>query len=106
MEKDWATGKCEGVAHVDGLDGQSAAQIAKILGEPERKEKFRIGERPDEFHVSLQNHYPLTKAANAAVEVQEWTWTKGKCRLTAWLHMKRGDWVGLENIRYPTDAEF
>jgi hypothetical protein len=106
MAKDWASEGCEGVTKVSGLDGQSAERIAKLLGEPERKETFRLGERPDEFHVMLQNHYPLTKTANAMVEIQEWTWSKGDCRLTLWLHKKGTDWVGLENVRYPADAEF
>lgn len=106
MAKDWASGKCEGITRVEGLDGQADSQIAKLLGEPERKETFRLGDRPDEFHITLQNHYPLKNAANRDVQMQEWTWTKGACRLTVWLHKKNADWVGLENIRYSTDAEF
>ena len=106
MAKDWASGKCEGITRVDGLDGQTDSQIAKLLGEPERKETFRLSDRPDEFHITLQNHYPLSRAANRDVQMQEWTWTKGQCRLTVWLHKKNAVWVGLENIRYSTDAEF
>jgi hypothetical protein len=94
------------VSRVAGLDGRTGAQVAEMLGAPERKETFRLGDRPDEFHITLQNHYPLTNAANRGVEIQEWTWTEGKCRLTLWLHRKGGDWVALENIRYATDAEF
>jgi hypothetical protein len=106
MAKDWASGKCDGVSRVDGLDGQTDAQIAQTLGEPQRKETFRLGDRPDEFHITLQNHYPLRNAANRDVQIQEWTWTEGKCRLTLWLHQKGGGWVALENIRYATDADF
>ena len=103
---DWATGKCDGITRVEGLNGQTDARITEALGEPERKEIFRLGERPDEFHISLQNHYPLKNTLNLNVEVQEWTWTKGPCRLTVWLHRKNGNWTGFENIRYPTAAEF
>jgi hypothetical protein len=106
MAADWASGPCDGVTRVDGLVGRTDAQIVETLGEPERRETFRLGERPDEFHISLQNFYPLSEPANAKVQVQELTWTKGKCRLTVWLHNKGGNWVGLDSIRYSTEAEF
>ncbi|HET9902599.1 MAG TPA: hypothetical protein VFQ27_02720 [Xanthobacteraceae bacterium] len=106
MAKDWASGNCDGVSRVAGLDGRTAAQVAQMLGEPQNRETFRLGDRPDEFHITLQNHYPLHNPANRNVEIQEWTWAEGRCKLTVWLHRKGGEWVALENIRYAADAEF
>jgi hypothetical protein len=104
--RDWAAGDCTDVTRLSGLDGQSDTELDRMFGAPARKEAFRLGEKPDEFHVSLQNHYPLSVAANAKVQVQEWTWENGKCRLTVWLHKPAATWVVLENLRYPSDAEF
>ena len=104
--KDWAAGDCTDVTRLSGLDGQSDTELDRMFGAPARKETFRLGEKPDEFHVSLQNHYPLSVAGNAKVQVQEWTWENGKCRLTVWLHKPAANWVVLENLRYPSDAEF
>jgi hypothetical protein len=104
--KDWAASDCTDVTKLTGLDGQTDAALGEMLGAPSRKDTFLLGERQDEFHVALQNHYPLTVAANAAVQLQEWTWEKGACRLTVWLHKPAASWVALENLRYPADAEF
>lgn len=106
MAKDWASGKCDSTSRMAGLDGLSQAQLAALLGEPKRKETFRLGDRKGEFGITLQNHYPLSKAANAKVQLQEWTWETGKCKLTVWLHKPAADWASLENLRYPADAEF
>lgn len=104
--KDWADGECTGVTRLSGLEGQPEIKLSEMFGAPARKETFLLRERQDEFHVTLQNHYPLSVAANAAVQLQEWTWEKNGCRLTIWLHKPAGSWVTLENIRYPGDAEF
>jgi hypothetical protein len=104
--RDWAAGDCTDVTRLSGLDGQSDTELDRMFGAPARKVTFRLGEKPDEFHVSLQNHYPLSVAGNAKVQVQEWTWENGKCRLTVWLHKPAANWVVLENLRYPSDAEF
>jgi hypothetical protein len=104
--KDWANGDCTDVTRLTGIEGRSDAELSETFGAPARKETFRLGERQDEFHITLQNHYPLSVAANAKIELQEWTWEKGKCRLTVWLHKPAATWVAVENIRYPADAEF
>lgn len=104
--KDWAAGDCADVTRLTGLEGKSDAELGQMLGAPARKDTFRLGEKQDEFHITLQNHYPLSVAANAAIQVQEWTWEAGTCRLTVWLHKPAASWVALENIRYPAGAEF
>lgn len=103
--KDWAAGDCADVTRLSGLQG-SDSELARTLGEPTRKQTFRLGDKQDEFHITLQNHYPLSVPANASVEIQEWTWERANCRLTVWLHKPAAEWVALENIRYPAGAEF
>jgi len=99
----WAEA-CEAPMQVDQLHGLDGATLAARLGEPERKETFRVGERQDEFHVQIQNTYPLP--ASADVEIQEWTWAAGDCRLTVWLHAAGDAWTSFGSLRWPKGAEF
>jgi hypothetical protein len=101
----WA-GDCVGVTRLSGLDGQSDAALAERFGAPWRKETFRLGDRQDEFHVAIENHYPMRVAGNADVLLQEWTWEHGKCRLVVWLHRPDAAWVAFDNLRYPVGTEF
>jgi hypothetical protein len=103
---DWTAGHCAGSTQLSGLDGRADTELDRMFGAPSRKETFRLGDRQGEFHVSLQNHYPLTVTNNAEVLLQEWTWERGKCRLTIWLHKPGPAWITLENLRYPVGAEF
>jgi hypothetical protein len=102
----WANGPCTSIDRVGELIGLTTAEIETILGRPERKEEFLLGDRPDEFHIVLQNTYPLTKAQNAKVKIEEWTWTSGPCRLTVWFHHERETWKSFESSRYSSTAEF
>jgi hypothetical protein len=106
MAKDWASGKCVGTERLAGLDGKTAKELEVTLGEPTRKSSFRMSEKQDEFHITLQNHYPLKKRQNAKIEIQEWTWEVRDCRLTVWLHKPDADWLALENLRYNAETEF
>ncbi len=106
MTKNWASGKCTGTERLAGLDGRTEAQLRDTLGEPTRTSSFRLGDKQDEFHIALQNHYPLKKPENAKVELREWTWQSHDCRLTVWLHKAGADWVALENLRYNAETEF
>jgi hypothetical protein len=106
VKVEWAKGPCASTSQLPELKGLTAEEVTARLGEAERKESFLLGERQDEFHVVLQNTFPLSKRGNRKLPIQEWTWTKGTCRLTVWLHEEKGVWKSFENSRYPAAAEF
>jgi hypothetical protein len=68
--------------------------------------EFRIAERPDEFHVRLQNTYPLTTPGNGDVRIVEWGWKHERCNLTAWLHDTSAGRVVLEAAIWSDAVEF
>lgn len=70
------------------------------------QESLRLEERVAEFHIALQNTYPMTEPQNARVQIQELTWVNADCRLTLWFHLRDGAWQAFENLRWPRDAEF
>lgn len=105
MSKDWSA-DCHGVSKVAGLNGKSERLLLEELGEPDSREHFKLGERVDEFHIELQNHFPLTKPGNSAREVREWTWAAGGCRLTVWLAQGAEGWAAFENSRYSDKIRF
>ena len=82
------------------------ARAESRFGTPLSKESFRLEERVDEFHIALQNTYPMTEPKNASVQLQELTWANADCRLTIWFHLRDGTWRSFENLRWPRDAEF
>ena len=106
LARAWSDGSCEGQRHLAGLDDRKAEALRAELGDPARDETFHIADRRDAFHALLQEAYPQEVAANAAVEVREWTFTSGGCRLTVWLHRRDSGWRSFENIRYPAGAVF
>jgi len=97
---DWSGGSCDTVNRLPELLGLGVAELVKRLGPPEHKELFRLSERQDEFHIELQNTYPLTVPENANLELQEWSWSQGDCRLTVWLHRVEGAWRSFDNVRW------
>lgn len=102
----WAKKPCTRPEALPGLAGRSEGEVEKLLGAPDQKHAFLMGERTDEFHITLQNTYPLTKAANRQVAVREMTWKRGACKLTVWLHEADKTWRVFENSRYSATAEF
>ncbi len=103
---DWADSGCDELQELPDLAGLSTELVTQRLGQPEQRESFRIGERPDEFRIGLQNTYPLTEPENANVEVMEWTWENGDCKLTIWFHQVDQSWQSLNNLRWHRDMEF
>ena len=103
---DWADGGCDEVRELPDLAELTTEVVTRRLGEPMQQESFRMGERPDEFHIALQNTYPLNERDNADVEVMEWTWETGDCRLTVWFHQVEASWQSLSNLRWHRDTEF
>ncbi len=104
--KTWAKSPCTGIVHLPELDRLTPAELEAQLGAPRNKESFPRGERQDEFHVLLENFYPLKKAGNRDVPLQEWTWTEKDCQLTVWLHEVSGRWISFVNSRYSASADF
>ncbi|MCC6341312.1 MAG: hypothetical protein IT166_03880 [Bryobacterales bacterium] len=104
--KAWAKSPCTGIVHLPELDRLTPAELEEQLGAPRKKEPFLRGERQDEFHVVLENFYPLTKAGNRDVPLREWTWTEKDCQLTVWLHKVSGRWISFVNSRYSATADF
>lgn len=102
----WAKQACTRPEALAGLAGRSEAELEKLLGAADQKDAFLMGERTDEFHITLQNTYPLTKASNKQVAVHELTWKRGSCKLTVWLHQIEKEWRVFENSRYSATAEF
>jgi len=106
VKLDWAKGPCEGVDRIPALNGLTAEEVTARLGPSGTQQSFLMGERQDEFHIVLQNTYPLSKPANHKVAIREWTWTQGSCRLTVWFHKVKDVWKSFENSRYSSKAEF
>src|SRR5262249_29525094 len=75
-KKTWVKEPCTGIAHLAEFNNLSADDLEAQLGAPKKKESFRRGERQDEFHILLENTYPVKKAENKEVPLQEWTWTE------------------------------
>lgn len=105
-KKSWSAGSCTGIDHLKELDGLTGEKLEETLGTAGKKDSFLRGERQEEFHVLLENTYPLKKEGNAEVPLREWTWTEGKCKLTVWLHQVNGQWTAFENSRYSATAQF
>ena len=102
----WAKKPCTRPETLPDLSGRSEADVEKLLGTPDQKDAFLMEERTDEFHITLQNTYPLTKAANKQVAIREMTWKRDACKLTVWLHQAETGWRVFENSRYSATAEF
>lgn len=105
-KKTWTTSPCTGIVHLPEFDGLASAELEAQLGVPRKKESFLRSERQDEFHVLLENVYPMKKAENREVPLQEWTWTEKDCQLTVWLHKVNGSWTSFVNSRYSAKADF
>ena len=102
----WASGSCGETRQLLEVLRIGSTELERNLGEPERRETFRLGSRQDEFHVQLQNTYPLSVPENADVELAEWTWSEGECRLTVWLHRREQGWQSFDSLVWNEDAEF
>ena len=93
-------------AKLTAYHGQSRAQVVTKLGQPQRDEKFPMSRAYGEFRIELQNTYPLSNPANAAVEIEEMTWQDGNYWITLWLHQVNGQWVVLDSCRWHKDVQF
>ena len=102
----WAERECTTSSSFPALVGRTAPELHEALGPPSRSEGFSLAERDDEFHIALQNTYPLSNPANASVRLEEQSWEHDNCRLTVWLHQVHGVWRALEVLRWPADADF
>ena len=102
----WSDSGCTDVRQVPQILGREPDALEKEIGPPARKDQFKVGERPDEFRIELQNTYPLTVVANRSVEVREWTWDRGQCHLTVWFHSVEGSWRCLNATIWPEGVEF
>lgn len=105
-KKSWAESPCTGIKRLAEYDGLTERDLEAKLGAPRAKESYLREERQDEFHVVLENVYPLKKAENRKVPLQEWTWREKDCQLTVWLHQEGGVWKSFLNSRYSATADF
>jgi hypothetical protein len=103
---DWDTLSCTSPSPIEGVQGLTDAALTEKFGVPSRDEMFALADRPDEFHVSLQNKYPLSKKSNGRVQIKEMTWTGPKCSLTIWLDKQQGSWRTFDSLIYSKEAEF
>jgi len=102
----WDPSSCEKVEKVPRFLDKSAIEISSELGEPARKDSFKLRERQDEFRIELQNTYPLTDPRNRDVPVREWTWEEKDCNLTLWFHQVNEEWVVFETMKWNDGTEF
>lgn len=102
----WAHAACPPSDTFPTLLQLSQSQLIERLGAPLSSEPFRLGQRPDEFHVALRNTYPLGVPGNDSIEVIETTWSNSTCRLTVWLHQVSGSWQSFEVLRWSEGTEF
>ena len=103
---EWAYEPCDAPDEVPHFDGMTETEVTRLLGPPTHKDAFNMRDRPDEFHVELQNVYPLSNPANANVEIRESTWHAGECRLTVWFHRADGEWTALQNVRWDRNTDY
>jgi hypothetical protein len=102
----WTLPRCDQVGPLPNLKDLEMSEAHSRFGVPTSQESFQLGERRDEFHITLQNTYPLSDPKNASVQVREQTWAHGDCRLTLWFHLADGAWRSFEVLRWPAGAEF
>jgi hypothetical protein len=102
----WQPGECGAVASIRAYDGASEEQVRAALPQPLTTDEFRLGQRPDEFHVELQNYYPLSQPDNANILIHEWGWARGDCRLTLWFHDVDGVWKVVSGLEWNRQMEF
>jgi len=103
---EWHSMGCKEVSRLSMFIDLGVAEIKERLGLPERKESFQMGKYQDEFHIALQNTYPLTIPENMHVNIQEWNWKKGECCLTLWLHKVDDEWRSFETLLWHKDTDF
>jgi hypothetical protein len=103
---DWQSPACTSAEKIIGLDGLTDTTLAAKLGAVHEVATFAMADKQDEFHIGLQNKYPLTKKTNAAIQIREMTWLGKTCKLTVWLDQQDNVWHAFDNLRYSTDTEF
>ncbi|HLC28302.1 MAG TPA: hypothetical protein VJL07_02530 [Dehalococcoidia bacterium] len=102
----WDPSSCEVLEKVPRFLDKTATEVSSELGEPAKKDSFKLGERQDEFRIELQNTYPLTNPENRDVQVREWTWEEKDCNLTLWFHQVDEGWVVFETMKWNDGTEF
>jgi hypothetical protein len=103
---DWSKYNCETPQRLDQLDGLTLNQLKAAFGVAASDENFALGNRMDEFHVSLQNKYPLSRAGNEKTNIRELTWIGPKCKITAWLDKQGNSWRTFDSLIYSVNSEF
>src|SRR3989304_2733899 len=82
----WDASSCEVLEKVPRFLDKTATEVPSDLGEPAKKDSFKLGERQDEFRIELQNTYPLTNPENRDVQGRGGTWGEEDGNLTLWFH--------------------
>ncbi len=103
---DWQSWPCSPPGPVVGIAGLTKQQLIDKFGKGFASETFALGDKRDEFHVGLQNKYPLAKKENASIKITEMTWAGTGCKITVWLDMQNGALHAFDSLIYNKDAEF
>jgi hypothetical protein len=103
---DWAKWTCDATGRIDLLDGKTIEELQIEFGPASIAAEFPLSERQDEFHISLQNKYPLSKSGNEKTLVKEMTWTGPACKITVWLDQQDGKWRTFDSLIYSVNSEF
>jgi hypothetical protein len=103
---DWAASGCVQTHRYSPAHGLGEAELVGRLGEPNERERFQRGTRSGEFYAQLEGAHPTSDPKSADVEISEWTWRSGDCRLTVWLHREDGAWRSFESLVWHREAEF
>jgi hypothetical protein len=103
---DLLSSPCSTTRRTPGVNGLDADAVLARFGEPRRRERFRLGDRDDEFRIGLRNVFPSGKPGSDETQIEEWTWERAGCRLTVWLHLQGKSRAVVDHLIYPADAEF
>lgn len=103
---DWSALICDAPRPLADVHDLTEAGLETRFGPAEAQEVFALGDRQDEFHISLQNKYPLADKQNARVQIKEMTWTGPACKITVWLDQQGDGWRTFDSLIYSKESEF
>jgi hypothetical protein len=103
---DWTKLTCDSPSSLSEINGLTEVNLESTFGPSQTSEIFALGDKQDEFHISLQNKYPLSKKGNKLIQIKEMTWIGPKCKITVWLDQQGTGWRTFDSLIYSKESEF